>query len=87
MKESANAAALSDEVPTEESTPRFKKLDSFDIDLVVRTVKNMIDRCEVVTSKKLRVELSENHDLDVKPKATAKCCVRGLTCKLQDVLT
>ncbi len=48
---------------TKEKT--FKKLDSFDIDLIIRKMKDMIDRSEVITIKRLRISLLQDHDLDI----------------------
>ena len=46
--------------------PQFKKLDSFDIDQVVRSMKEMIDQRQVITIKRLQTLLSQKYDMDVK---------------------
>lgn len=50
----------------ETKTNHFKKLDSFDIDVIVRKMKLMLDQNEVVTLKKLKMHLLKDHDLNIK---------------------
>ena len=58
--------ASNDQDYAQQPKERPKKLDSFDVDLIVRTMKEMMDRQEVITVRKLRTELSEKKDLEVK---------------------
>ena len=61
LKESKESAQAED--PSTRQRP--KKLDSFDVDLILRTMTDMMDRREVVTLKRLQAQLSQK-DLEVK---------------------
>ena len=61
LKESKESAQAED--PSTRQRP--KKLDSFDVDLILRTMTDMMDRREVVTLKRLHAQLSQK-DLEVK---------------------
>ena len=61
LKESKESAQAED--PSTRQRP--KKLVSFDVDLILRTMTDMMDRREVVTLKRLQAQLSQK-DLEVK---------------------
>ena len=44
----------------ETNEKQFKKLDSFDMDLIIRKIKDIIDRIEVITIKQLRISLLQD---------------------------
>ena len=61
---------------------QFKKLDSFDKDLIIRKMKDMIEQSEVITIKKLRIRLLQDHDLDLNKTTLLKVMrARGFSFK------
>ena len=70
---------------SKESNPHkkpFKKLDSFDIDVISRKIKEMMESGEMITTKKLQASLRMDHRLEV-PKTTLWRVIRfkGFTFK------
>ena len=70
---------------SKESNPHkkpFKKLDSFDIDVISRKIKEMMESGEMITTKKQQARLRMDHQLEI-PKTTLWRVIRfkGFTFK------
>lgn len=55
---------------------RKKKIDSFDKEVIKRAIHRLLDDKELLTLKKLKIKLRQNHDIDIS-KSTLWKIVRG----------
>lgn len=63
-------------INTQKSRGRKSKIDNFDKDVIIMEIHRMLDGKELLTLKKLKIELRQNRDIDVS-KTTLWKIVRG----------